>query len=151
MNAGLVLEWPFFDGLQTAGRVTQARAELQRQQVAQRKLELQVQYEVTQTLVTLESSEKFVISQQGNVDNGVEALRLAQVSFREGAGTSLDVISAELALSEARSDYITAVYAYQLSQLGLHGAIGTIAEQPLPSLARDANDVVDNMPEDLSP
>ena len=151
MSAGLVMEWPFFDGLQTAGRVTQARAELQRQQVAQRKLELQVQYEVTQALVTLENSQKFVMSQQGNVDNGAEALRLSQVSFREGAGTSLDVISAELALSQARSDFITAVYAYQLSQLGLHAAIGTIGEEPLPSLPQDANDLTDNMPEDSSP
>ena len=85
------------------------------------------------------------------VDNGAEALRLSQVSFREGAGTSLDVISAELALSEARSDFVTAVYAYQLSQLGLHAAIGTIGEEPLPILPQDANDLAENMPEDSSP
>ena len=139
MNAGFVLEWPLFDGLLTTGKVTQAKAEVQRQQVGQRKLELQVQFEVTQALVNLEDAEKFVISQQGNVDNGVESLRLARVSFREGAGTSLDVISVELALAEARSDFITAVQAYELAEVGLHAALGTIGEQPLPEMVTDPN------------
>ena len=134
MSGGLTLEWTAFDGLKTDGRVIQAKAELRKQEVALKKQEQQVQLEVTQALLDLQSSDEFVQSQMGNVSNAGEALRLAQVNFREGAGTSLDVISAELALATARSDYISAMHDYELAQLNLSAAVGTIGEQELPGL-----------------
>jgi outer membrane protein TolC len=131
MNGGVSVEWPIFDGLRTDGLVTQAKAEVQRQQVFLRRLDQQVQFEVNQALLDLRSSEEFVQSQLGNVENAEEALRLARVNFRRGNGTSLDVISAELGLSEARSDYSRAVHGYQVSLLKLHWALGTLGEREI--------------------
>ena len=133
MNAGIVAEWPIFDGFRTAGRVTQAKVEVDRQQVAVRKLERQIQLDVTQGLLNVHSGEEFVESQLGNVANAEEALRLAQVNFREGNGTSLDVITAESGLAQARSDYSTAVHNYEAALLELHWAAGTLGEAELPS------------------
>ncbi len=141
MNGGLVVEWAVFDGFATAGRVAVAKAQLRQEEVLLRKAEEQVQLEVTQALLRLNNSEKFVESQSGTVTNAQEALRLAQVGFREGTITSLDVIAAELALSQARSDYLQAVHDYELSKLILNAAIGTIGEQaiPVPAAAADPN------------
>lgn len=132
IEGAIAVEWLFFDGFRSDGRVVQARAERHRQLLGLRKTQEQVQMEVTRALLNLDSSERFVESQEGTVDNAEEALRLANVNFREGAGTSLDVISAEVALSSARSDYITAVHHYELSLLSLHAAIGTIGEESVP-------------------
>ena len=126
MYAGIVLEWPVFDGLKTAGRVTKAKAEVRRQEVALKKLEQQIQLEVTEALLNVQSSREFVESQLGNVDSAEEALRLAQVYFREGNGTSLDVITAESGLTQARWDYSTAVHNYQAALLELHWAVGAL-------------------------
>jgi len=126
MSGGIVMEWAFFDGFATAGRVTQAKADLHRQQVTLRKQEQQVQFELNQAVLNLQSSEKFVQSQSGNVDSAEESLRLAQVNYREGTGTSLDVISAQTALDHARADYITAVHSYEISLLSLQWAMGDI-------------------------
>jgi len=134
MNGGIVVEWPFFDGMLTTGRVIKAKALLQQQQVALRKTEQKAQLEVSQALLSLESNEKFVRSQSGNVSNAQEALRLAEVAFKEGTATSLDVISAELALSQAHSDYYQAVYNYQVTILNLSAAVGTIGEKPIPQV-----------------
>lgn len=141
MSGGLVVEWAVFDGFATAGRVAVAKAQLRQEEVLLRKAEEQVQLEVTQALLRLNNSEKFVESQSGTVTNAQEALRLAQVGFREGTITSLDVIAAELALSQARSDYLQAVHDYELSKLTLNAAIGTIGEQaiPAPVAAADPN------------
>ncbi|MBN1764631.1 MAG: TolC family protein [Sedimentisphaerales bacterium] len=133
-STGLVLEWPIFDGFATDGMVVKAKAFLQKQKIALQKLEQQSQLEITQTLLYLENSEKFVKVQISNVQNAEEALRLAQVGYREGTVTSLDVISSDLALAQARSDYHNAVYTYQLAQLNLNAALGTIGEEPLPLL-----------------
>ncbi len=126
MSGGLVMEWPFFDGFATAGRVTQAKADLHRQQIGLRKLEQQIQFELHQSVLNLQSSENFVQSQSGNVDSAEESLRLSQVNYREGTGTSLDVISAQTALDQARADYITAVHAYEISWLNLQWSMGNI-------------------------
>ncbi|MCF7958452.1 MAG: TolC family protein [Phycisphaerae bacterium] len=131
MNAGIVVEWAFFDGLATRGRVIKAKAILDQQKVALRKQEQQVQLEVTQSLLNLESNQRFVASQDGRVEDATEALRLAKVGFREGTTTSLDVISAELALAEAQSDYYQAVHNYMGDQLDLSASIGIIGEEPL--------------------
>jgi len=132
MSGGIVVEWPFFNGLATHGRVIKAKALHQQQQVTLRKLEQQCQLEITQALLNLQSSEKFVLSQQGSVANAEEALRLAQVGFREGVVTSLDVISSESALALARSNYHQAVYDYRLARLNLNAVLGTLGEQPIP-------------------
>ena len=91
-----------------------------------RKQEQQVQFELNQADLNLQSSENFVQSQSGNVDSAEESLRLAQVNYREGTGTSLDVISAQTALDQARADYITAVHSYEISLLSLEWAMGDI-------------------------
>jgi outer membrane protein TolC len=130
MNGGIVVEWPLFDGFRTDGKVTQAKAQMHSQQISLKKGEQLVQLQVTQALLNLQSSDKFVQSQQGNVSNAQESLRLAQVKFRTGAGSSLDVISAETALSQARANYLRAVHDYQLAQVNLDWAIGIIGDIP---------------------
>ncbi len=137
-SLGIVVEWSVFDGGRTSGRVAQARANLRKQKINLRKMEEQVQYEITQALLNLKSSDEFVISQQGNVDNAAEALRLAQVNFRQGTNTSLDVISAELDLAQARADYVRSVHNYMLSKYNLSAATGIIGESELPVIADDS-------------
>ena len=138
MSGGLVVEWPFFDGFRTDGRVVQAKAQWHTQMVTLKKLEEQVQLEVKQSLLNLESSDKFVQSQQGSVTNAEEALRLAQVNFREGVGTSLDVISAQTELTRARSNYAQAVRDYRLAGLSLEFSIGALGEESYLSAKQDA-------------
>ncbi|MBN2210751.1 MAG: TolC family protein [Sedimentisphaerales bacterium] len=128
MSGGISVEWNIFDGFQTNGRVVQAQSKLHQQEIEQRKLEEQVQYEVTEASLNLQSNQEYVLSQQGNVENARESLRLAQINFREGSGTSLDVITAETSLASARAAYIQAVHAYQLSHLQLKAVMGVLGE-----------------------
>jgi len=129
MSGGIVVEWPFFDGFRTDGRVVEAKAQWHRQKIGLKQLEEQVQLEVKQSLLNLASSDKFVKSQEGSVANAEEALRLSQVNFREGVGTSLDVISAQTSLALARSNYVKAVRDYQLAGLSLDYATGVLGEE----------------------
>lgn len=142
MNGGIVVEWPFFDGFRTDGRVVQAKAQVHRQLITLRQLEEQVQMEVTQTILNLQSSAEFVQSQQGNVENAEESLRLAQIRFREGAGTSLDVISAETALQQARSDLARAVRDHQTAALALEYATGRLGEDSYQAVKAEAPETI---------
>ena len=95
-----------------------------------------------QSLLNLESSDKFVQSQQGSVTNAEEALRLSQVNFREGVGTSLDVISAQTELTRTRSNYVQAVRDYRLAGLSLDFAVGTLGEDSFSTVNQEAREKV---------
>ena len=53
-----------------------------------------------------------------------ESLRLADSRFKAGAGTQLDVLSAQTALTEARSNEIQARYEYNLANANLDRVTG---------------------------
>ncbi len=130
-TAGLVVEWNFFDGLRTRGRVLQAKSKLQQQRLDLQRLEQKTQLEVSQALKNIENAERYLLTQAGNADNAREALRLTRVSYREGSATSLDVITEEVALAQAQSDYFTAIHNYQSAILNLELAMGTLGERNL--------------------
>ena len=138
MSGGLIVEWPFFDGFRTRGRVTQAQAAVHRQQIALLQLEQQVQLDVTNALLNLASAAQYVESQSGSVATAEESLRLVRVGFREGAHTTLDVIDAETALARARANYIQAVHDYQVASVNLSWSMGVIGEEELPALPLEA-------------
>jgi len=55
-----------------------------------------------------------------------EALRLANLMYEEGVSTQLDVMSSQLALTQARLNYASALYEYQMARYGLRRVSGTL-------------------------
>ena len=54
-----------------------------------------------------------------------EAYRLANVRYKNGIGTILDVVNAQAQLAQARSNLVNAQYDYQTSLAQLTRAIGS--------------------------
>jgi len=52
-------------------------------------------------------------------------VRIAELSFTEGLITNLDVSSAQVALSEARSNYTQALYDFAVATAELEKAVGS--------------------------
>ena len=118
--------WPLFDGMLTRGKVTQARAQLSQAELDQadtrRRIELEVRQSYSDYLQALELLE----AQKKTVEQAEESLRLAVARFRAGTGTQLDVLSAQTALTEARSNQIQALYDYNVAVAALERATGTL-------------------------
>jgi outer membrane protein len=58
------------------------------------------------------------------VEQGEEALRLARARNEAGTGTQLDVLSAQTALTDARTTQIQALHDYEAARARLERAIG---------------------------
>jgi outer membrane protein TolC len=108
--------WEIFDGLETYGRTKQARARLASAKINYDDSVQQVELEVQQAYAQLEQARETIQSQQKNVEQALEALRLANERLAAGAGTQLDVLDARVALTrarttelQARADYNTAL------------------------------------------
>ena len=53
-----------------------------------------------------------------------EGLRVANLRFQNGIGTQLEILSAQSALTQARTNYIQAIYDYQMAVAKYDKAIG---------------------------
>ncbi|HTS17856.1 MAG TPA: TolC family protein [Verrucomicrobiae bacterium] len=121
---GANVSWALFDGMLTHGKITEARAQLQEANLdyadTRRQVELEVRQAYSDYLQTLELIE----AQKKTVEEAEESLRLAEARFRAGTGTQLDVLSAQTALTEARSNEIQALHDYNVATATLERATG---------------------------
>jgi outer membrane protein TolC len=103
---GITGSWNIFDGFATHGRVKQARAQLESAKINYDDSVQQVELEVQQAYANLQTARETIRSQQKNIEQALEALRLATERLAAGAGTQLDVLNARVQLTQARTTEI---------------------------------------------
>jgi outer membrane protein TolC len=113
-----------FDGLQTFGRVRQAKARRSsaREDLAQ--TERDAAFEVKEAFYSVEEARQRVDVSRRTVEVAEEELRLSEERYRLGAGTMLEQIDSQVTLSEAKTSHIEALYDLLLSQARLVRAMG---------------------------
>lgn len=124
--AGVQLEIPIFDGLRREGRLIQEKASLERRKIERMDVEERALLEIQQALLTLRDAEEFAESQRLNLQRAQEGLRLAEVGYREGVNTEVEVVDARAALTRARGLYYQAVYSHTAARLFLQQAMGIL-------------------------
>ena len=109
---GITGSWAIFDGLETVGKVKQARAVLSEAKISYDDAVRQVELEIQQAYSNLQQDRELYFSQSKNVDQAREALRLASARLGVGAGVQLDVLNAQVQLTQAQSTRLSALYSY---------------------------------------
>jgi len=121
--------WSIFDGMLTHGKVLETRAQSEQAQLdnedTRRAVELEVRQAYSDYLQALELFE----AQEKTVEQAEESLRLAEARFRAGTGTQLEVLSAQTALTEARSNEIQALYDCNVANATLDRVTGSTVRQ----------------------
>jgi outer membrane protein TolC len=121
---GVQSNWAIFDGRATVGKVRQAKSQLEQARIAKASEELEVDVEVRQTLSSLQEAGELVTASRQTIDQAAEALRLAEAKFHAGSATQLDVLTSQVALTQARTDQLTANYNYLVALANVRKAIG---------------------------
>ncbi len=125
-NAGAQLSWDLFDGELTKGKVSEARARLQRAEVELDDVARRVEIEVRTAYSNFIEAQEVLESQKKVQEQAEEALRLANARSEAGTGTQLDVLNAQTALTEARTTQIQALRDYSVARVRLERAAGQI-------------------------
>jgi len=125
-QAGLTATLPIFDGLLREGEIIQQKARLKQAQIDLIDAEETALFELTKAQLSIDNAEEFVESQRLNLNRAKEGLRLAEVGFREGANTQVEMIDAQAALTQARAFYYQAIYSHIIAKLDLQKAMGTL-------------------------
>ena len=124
LTAGVAFDVDLFDGGERAGRVAQAEAALERERQRLSQLSEGVRLEVEQAFLTVRSARQWVEASRGTVARAERALEIAQLRFRNGLSTQLELDDAELAVTEARTNLARSLHAYATAQAELQAATG---------------------------
>lgn len=127
-QAGFVATLPVFDGFAREGTIIQQKAKFKQAQIDLIDTEETALFELTKALLSIEDSQEFVESQRLNLTRAEEGLRLAEVGYREGINTQVEMIDAQAALTKARAFYYEAVYTHLIAKLDLQKAMGILID-----------------------
>jgi outer membrane protein TolC len=121
---GLQLSVPIFSGFRTAARVQQAKVtRLQTEKGLENVREL-IRAEVKIALSKVEESKRRIESQVQTVSTAELSYRITRDRWKQGIASRLDMADVELSLSQAKSNYLQAVYDYLNASVDLDKALG---------------------------
>ncbi len=126
-QAGLSAAIPLFDGFAREGEVIQQKARLKQAHINLTDAEETALFELAKAQLSIENATEFVESQKLNFTRGQESFRLAEVGYKEGVNTQVEIIDAQAALTKAKSLYYQAVYAHMIAKLDLQKAMGVLS------------------------
>lgn len=122
--AGAQLSWAIFDGFLTKGRVDQAVALRGKTGEAKAETTRIVELQVRTAWSDLRTARAVLDAQSENVRRAERALELSQIRYNEGAGTQIDVLNAQAALTEAHGSYVDALRNNSVARANLVRATG---------------------------
>jgi outer membrane protein TolC len=123
-SVNLVLNVPLFNGFVNSAKLGESKAMLKQLDYSQKGLAEMVKFEVHDAILNLGQAKESLLSQEKNVEQAQEAVRIAELNYKEGLATNLDVSSAHVALSQARTNHSQALFDCALALAQLEKAIG---------------------------
>jgi outer membrane protein len=123
-SLSVTLKVPVFDGWRTAGRVAQARADRARVGQDRVALETLIDLEAKQAVDRLRVASSVFHAAELNVTQARKAQEMTEANYRLGAATTLDVLDAQAALTQAEFNRIEALHAHANARAGLRYVMG---------------------------
>ena len=127
-NTGVVLNIPIFDGQRTGARVARAKQSLRRAEYERQRLEREVHLQVQQAYYDVEEASERIEANRDAVLQAEQGLRMAESRYANGAGTLLEILDAQLALVQTRTENAMARRDRGLALMRLERSVGVLGE-----------------------
>lgn len=125
---GVGLSWNFWDNNQTKANVNIAKADVRAAEEEAEAARDTARLEVQTALLNIKAAEKNINTTKTNVERAEEDYKIAQVRYAAGVGTNLEVMDAQEKLTEAKTQYYTSLYNYNVSKADLDKAMGLMVD-----------------------
>ena len=122
---GLQGSWAVWDSGETYGKFKQQRALLSETKITYDDDVRQVELEIQQAYSNLIQNRELIQATEKTVEQAQEAVRLAQARLGAGAGTQLDVLNAQVQLTQAQSTRLQALFGYNSTLAEFDRVTGT--------------------------
>jgi outer membrane protein TolC len=124
VDAAVSLRVPIFQGGKVHADVLRADASLQRAKQVLEDMRAQIDQEVRDAYLDLQSAAQEVAVEKSTVALATETLRQSRDRFSSGVTDNIEVVQAQDALATANDAYIASLYSYNLAKISLARAIG---------------------------
>jgi outer membrane protein TolC len=121
---GLSLNVPIFDGFRKKAQIQRARLDLERTRNQRQELLRGIKLEVSNARTNYENAAQRMQSQEQNLELAQRIYDTAQIKYREGIGSSLEVTQAEQSLYATQSNHMQSLYDLLLAKERLEMALG---------------------------
>ncbi len=123
-NVTLALSVPIFDGFLTRSKVRAAKSELKQLDLSENQIHEYIKLEISQSISDLNLAKENILSQQENVNQAKESIRIAKIQYQNGLLTNLELLDTEFALTMAETNYLQALSDYLIAKAKFEKAIG---------------------------
>lgn len=123
-NIGVTFTMPIFDGFYTKSKVEQAKARYAQANLAKEDLIEQVAVDIRKACLDLVKAQSIIDSQKDNIAEAQDALRISEIGYDNGVGTNLDVLDAQVALSQVEKNLSEGIYDYIMAEAALDRTMG---------------------------
>jgi outer membrane protein TolC len=120
----LSLNVPIFNGFEADARIGESKAMIRELEWTRKGLSETISFEVRQAVLNRAQARETLLSQEKNVEQAREAVRIAELNYAEGLATNLDVLTAQVGLRQASTNVAQALYDCLISDAQLEKAIG---------------------------
>jgi outer membrane protein TolC len=127
-EVGLVMTFPFFDNGLTKGRVREAEAGVEADRQVLEQARQQVELDIRQAQLQINEALQRVRTAEQEQRSAREALRVAEVRYRAGVGTTVEVTDAQVAVARAGQNLANARFDYETAVARLEFATGVPVE-----------------------
>lgn len=125
-TVGVTLSVPIFDGGQRESRISETRSRVRQESIRMKDVADQVNLEVRNALLTLNSTQQQVSVAQKGLDLAHKELAFARDRFAAGLTTNIEVTNAQTALTRARDNLVEALFRFNASRINLARAQGQL-------------------------
>lgn len=129
-GVGVNVSMNVFDTGVTLSKIHGAEADLKKAEETYRNTVDSVNLDVRSNYLGLREAEKRISTTKLAVEQADEDYRIAQLRYMSGVGTNTDVLDAQVALTQAKTNYTQALYDYNTSKTALGTSIGVPMSNP---------------------
>jgi outer membrane protein len=112
---GISISIPISDLLTATAKKTQAKAEYEEAKIDTDNTDKEIKLSIRKAYFNLEVAKEIINLQKSNVDLAEENLERSELRYVNGVETLLELLDARLAVTQARLNYINAIYTYEES------------------------------------
>lgn len=123
-NMSVVAQVPIYDGSVTKHSVESATTAYEQKKIDFDQLIENVKLEVKVAHQELIQADELITASEKNVEQAKEALSIAQVSYDNGLNTNLEIMDAQLALTQAKTNYFQSLHDYAVAFAKLEKSMG---------------------------
>ena len=115
-SAGFTVSVPIFDGFSSKGKVDAAKVRYEESFLDKENIADQIAVDIKKACLDLQQSKAIIDYTKDNIGEAKEALKISEVSYDNGEGTNLNILDAQVSLSQIEKDYSNGIYDYLMAR-----------------------------------